>query len=854
MSVISATHTGNHRFIKRIAQINQTIRHRHGIPASVFLFLFILFAFPGHLTLSAQSRDTTPDTIINLKSGFVKMSAATRIIAEKELLERKSGYAEHQALMQQSRHFDLVKNELEKARGFLKKGYGNDDIYLEINQMNNWRKTAGEGVITNKDEFQTVRNLSTTSILLNEILNRTLNRLEQVHKYHQSLGQVQHKLDSLMMDKILYHVPADSVSLTNYFQTFKLLMKDLEPVNVSLRKALDTVQKIEIRVNMIRFSLESDISETESQRKELFQRIGIIESGTFIHGVTNNRTLGHVFSYSLRKAWMVLVFYVFNHISSLLFMFLFIIGISLYLKMLERKYHNDKNSEYIHIDKYVLSNPFSSSTVLVLTIYQLFLPLPPFVFSGLLWIISGIAVSMFIRKEVPPFWYKAWLVFFTLFLFGFCGNLLLRQSINERYTMLVFIITSFGMGVFFLFNAKKHELHERKLLFVISLMLLFETLALVNFFASGFNQAKTFMTTGVFTVVIAYFLYWSARSGKNLVLLSRHFRKNPDDDFNVPSGEKSAKKTPLYTYLLFFMAWFILISRNFYFYQTMFDPLGEALIATRTIGAFTFTYKSIFVFFLVLVLSGVISQVVSFLASDNTIVTGRSKQGGLGSWMLLIRIAIITAGVLLAFVSAGIAMDKFAIILGALSVGIGFGLQTLINNLVSGLIIAFEKPINVGDIVEISGQTGRMKSIGIRSSVITTWDGANVIIPNGDLLNQHLINWTLGSSKRRFDLPVGVAYGTDLEKAKTLLLELMESEKRILRYPEPFILITEFSNSSVDLCLKFWVPHFSIGFDVKSDLIVAVDKLFRENGIVIPFPQQDVHISSTENPSEKDSD
>lgn len=107
--------------------------------------------------------------------------------------------------------------------------------------------------------------------------------------------------------------------------------------------------------------------------------------------------------------------------------------------------------------------------------------------------------------------------------------------------------------------------------------------------------------------------------------------------------------------------------------------------------------------------------------------------------MLLVRITIITVGVLLAFVSAGIPMDRFAIILGALSVGIGFGLQTLINNLVSGVIIAFEKPINVGDIVEITGQTGRMKSIGIRSSVVTTWDGADVIIPNGDLLNQHLL-------------------------------------------------------------------------------------------------------------------
>jgi small-conductance mechanosensitive channel len=303
-------------------------------------------------------------------------------------------------------------------------------------------------------------------------------------------------------------------------------------------------------------------------------------------------------------------------------------------------------------------------------------------------------------------------------------------------------------------------------------------------------------------------------------------------------------------YLLFFVAWFILISRNFYFYQTMFEPLSDALSATRTIGAFSFTYQSIFIFFGILILSGIISQVVSFLASDHTAGTGKLKSGGLGSWMLLIRITIIIAGVLLAFVSAGIPMDRFAIILGALSVGIGFGLQTLINNLVSGVIIAFEKPINVGDIVEITGQVGKMKSIGIRSSVVTTWDGADVIIPNGDLLNQHLVNWTLGSSRRRFSLPLGVAYGSDLGKTRQLLLDLMQKDERILKNPEPVVQANEFNNSSVDLILKFWVGHFSIGFDVKSDLILAIDVLFKEHGIVIPFPQQDVHIHSAAEPPE----
>ena len=434
--------------------------------------------------------------------------------------------------------------------------------------------------------------------------------------------------------------------------------------------------------------------------------------------------------------------------------------------------------------------------------------------------------------------FKIWLIFFILFLFVFTDNLMLRQSIVERWSILFLSVAGLTTGIFALAGMKRHGVREKLILIFLGLLAVFEILAILNFFSGGYNQIKTFMASGYFTIIVAYLMYWTARLANDTLQISYHIHKAEDDEHQTFKD----KKPPFYLYILFFAGCFILITRNFYFYQTMFEPLNIALVEPRTIGAFTFTFKSISIFIMVLFLSGIITRIVSFLASDAPGSPGKPKSGGLGSWLLLIRIAIITAGVLLAFVSAGIPMDKFAIIIGALSVGIGFGMQTLVNNLVSGLFIAFEKPVNVGDIVDIAGRTGKMKSIGIRSSVITTWDGADVIIPNGDLLNQHLVNWTLGSSRRRYDLLLGVAYGTNLAEAKQLLLDLMLADPRILKHPEPFVQANEFNSSSIDLVMKFWVPHFSIGFDVKSDLILSIDALFREHGIQIPFPQQDVHI------------
>jgi len=821
-------------------------KHIQTIRWEIFLMnLAALFVFCYTSPLPAQTTKPKSDSSLNLSSGYEQLSARTKVLVARELINSRVEFRAHQVVLQQGRTFVAIKNELEKARNFLRQGYSYQEIKDEIDRLTGWKKLAGEGVITGKDNFQTVRNLTTTSILLKELLNRTNDRLKLITSYHKTLGQFQYRLDSLLMDSVLYIVPGDSVSLIRYFQRLILLNKDFKPVNIPLKTALDSIEKLEIKVSMIKFSLESDIAETESQRKALYEKIGIIETGTFGYGIDHDESLEQSVAISVKKAELVLWFYMLNHLSTLIMMLLFIMGIAYYFSILARKHKNEKANETHNEEQQVIVHPIASATLLVLTVFQFFLPLPPFALSGLLWLISGIALSMILRKSVAPIWYRTWLVFFGFFQVGFLGNLLLWQSAFEHWTMLVFILSALAAGIWFLIRLYKHEVKEKLIMLFIGLMIVFEILALINYLAGGFNQSKTFMASGVFTVIVAYFLFWSARLGNNAVQLSFHFFKGHEDDYHGAFQQKSAKKvSSTLFYILFFVGWFILISRNFYFYQTMFEPLREALIANRTIGAFTFTYESIFIFFGILILSGFISRIVSFLASDHATGTGKSKSGGLGSWMLLIRIAIITIGVLLAFVSAGIPMDRFAIILGALSVGIGFGLQTLINNLVSGVIIAFEKPINVGDIVEINGQVGKMKSIGIRSSVVTTWDGADVIIPNGDLLNQHLINWTLGSSRRRFDILLGVAYGTDLHKTRQLLLDLMHKDHRILKDPEPIVLANEFNSSSVDLNLKFWVGHFSIGFEVKSDLILAIDVLFKEHGIEIPFPQQDVHIRS----------
>jgi small-conductance mechanosensitive channel len=176
-------------------------------------------------------------------------------------------------------------------------------------------------------------------------------------------------------------------------------------------------------------------------------------------------------------------------------------------------------------------------------------------------------------------------------------------------------------------------------------------------------------------------------------------------------------------------------------------------------------------------------------------------------------------------------------------VGIGFGLQTIINNLVSGVILAFERPIQIGDDIEVGTMSGQVKEVGIRASKILSYDGAEVVIPNGDLLSQSLINWTLSDKRRRIELNIGVAYDSDMKLVRQILEKVLDRD-RILKAPQPRILMQNFNDSSVDFRILFWIESMDIFLEMRNEVMTAIFDAFQEHGIEIPFPKRDLYIKS----------
>jgi small-conductance mechanosensitive channel len=187
-----------------------------------------------------------------------------------------------------------------------------------------------------------------------------------------------------------------------------------------------------------------------------------------------------------------------------------------------------------------------------------------------------------------------------------------------------------------------------------------------------------------------------------------------------------------------------------------------------------------------------------------------------------------------------------AFIAGALGVGIGFGLQNVVNNFISGLILIFERPIQIGDVIERGDLLGIVKKIGIRASMIRTFAGAEVIVPNGELISREVTNWTLSDKVRRIEIQVGVAYGTDPTKVLTILKNLTTNSEDILDNPEAMVLFNGFGASSLDFELRFWTANSEGWLQLKSDMTVKIHKALKQAKIEIPFPQRDLHIKTAE--------
>jgi len=346
-----------------------------------------------------------------------------------------------------------------------------------------------------------------------------------------------------------------------------------------------------------------------------------------------------------------------------------------------------------------------------------------------------------------------------------------------------------------------------------------------------------------FVILLGWMFIFLVRGGLHVAVRSTALQKIPW--FRTNETTAVSRLT-----LLAGLAVFSLLTFGFLviwrIYESPLEAMQGLLSVGFSVGSSRITFGVVIaaatIFYAALLLSWVVQGVLY-----EQVFPRRSVQKGVQvSIARLVHYALIFVGFLLALVALGINLRNITIIGGALGVGIGFGLQGIVNNFVSGLILLFERPIKVGDWVQLGDQWGEISKIGLRATVVKTFDRSDVVVPNSDLVTNQVTNWTLSDRYMRITIPVGVAYGSDVPLVMQILKECADDSAMVVSNPTPQILFMGFGDSSLDFQVRVWIHDVDNMHAVRSELHQEIDRRFRESGIVIAFPQRDLHLRSVD--------
>jgi small-conductance mechanosensitive channel len=264
------------------------------------------------------------------------------------------------------------------------------------------------------------------------------------------------------------------------------------------------------------------------------------------------------------------------------------------------------------------------------------------------------------------------------------------------------------------------------------------------------------------------------------------------------------------------------------------------------IGSAAFTVSNIVAFFLTLVVGYLVASVTRAILGEEILPRLKLAPGLPNAIATVTHYVLLVLVFLFALAAAGFELSKFTVLTGALGVGLGFGLQNIVNNFVSGLILLFERPVRIGDYLEVGGVSGQVSKIGVRSSTLHSFDGSDLIIPNANLISREVVNWTLTGTRRQILLNIPVAYENDPTQVRDLLSATAASHSDVLDFPKPTALFLGFGNNALNFEVRFWAPRPEAVPQLKSDVALSIAAALSEAGIKVPVPQPNLQITRSD--------
>lgn len=495
--------------------------------------------------------------------------------------------------------------------------------------------------------------------------------------------------------------------------------------------------------------------------------------------------------------------------------------------------------------RFTLDQVLTTSFLLALLAAPFFYPAAPSAVLRVVVLPTVIPIAGLLPRLLPRIYRRGVLWLVAILLVNFVRYLLPADWIWARLLLLIIAVAGcVGLGLFLRSRAAALShmgIRERIIILVTRLVCVLFAISIVSNCVGNLTLAEILVDVPVRSAYAAALLFTGAHFLMTVVAIALHSQPAQRLLAVRQSGALIERRCLTLIRLSAIILWAVLALNMAGIFRD-FTAAGLSFLQLRwKLGEAEISIQDLAVFFAVFLSAVIFSRLLRFVLTEEILPRIRLARGVPGAVDVLCRYGVLLLGFLIALAAAGVDFSKVTLLISALGVGIGFGLQNLVNNFVSGLILVFEHPVQVGDYVEVSSLFGEVRKIGFRASVVRTPDGADVIVPNSELIGSRVINWSLTDQLRRINVPVSVAYGTDPNRVMDVLLGIARKHPAVLADPAPLVVFDRFGDSALNFTLLCWASVFN-WFLTRSELTIAINNAFKETGIEIPFPQQDVHI------------
>jgi potassium-dependent mechanosensitive channel len=477
--------------------------------------------------------------------------------------------------------------------------------------------------------------------------------------------------------------------------------------------------------------------------------------------------------------------------------------------------------------------PIAGSFIFIFSLAPLFDLHAPAIYIESIEFLLMVVLSFILKKHLSRYLFYGWCIFLFLFLLLPVIRILGLPLALQRWAELIVDLVSVGLGSFYIFSKRRMGGQLKFVYAAAGLYLLLNLLAVVCNLFGRVTLAQIFGATAVYsfaqTVSLAVFVKLVIEAFLLQIEASR-IRKRYPEGFDVAPVSKAISRFAMF---LAAALWLIVFSTNLNLFDALTDLLSDFFSTPRQVGSFAFTVGGLLLFLGIIWLANFLQRFIAYFFGDTGDDAAMDDRGQ-RSRLLVTRLVLLIGGFLLAVAASGLSVDRITVILGALGVGVGLGLQNIVNNFVSGIILIFDRPVRIGDTVELGDKRGRVKEINIRTSTLLTEDGAEVIIPNGDVLSSRIVNWTLSNNNVRIALSFTIEKPTNPEAlAPGDIKKLILKHPNVLDRKDPEVLVNTVGAKTEELRVYFWIKDITKTAYTTSEIRSSIYQFLEDKGVVV---------------------